>query len=1035
MDRIRNPLPQLIPQRVHKTRARVEALLWNRLDDLAVVGGPVNEVAVPVARAGQQPLRKVKPGEYFGPANGGWGQRWFRVEIPAPQAGEKGRRHLHWQCVGETTAFIDGEPWAGFDSAHRTCPLPDRACTVWLDCGTYNTGIWAPSFEAPNRFGIRFDWARLGVRDAAAWKAFWDLDACIQLMTFHLKDGGWTGTGGFGHLPALERIPPYVRVLLRGLDEACDAFNDGGPAALGAALDGLMERLPAESWQPVAALVGHAHIDLVWLWPESATERKGIHTFATQLRLMERYPEYRFSQSQPALTRAIERLAPNQAKAIRKRIAEGRWEAMGGFEVEPDNNLPSGEALARSLAIGQRKFAELRGGSLSTLCWIPDVFGYSCMLPQILALGGVTGFFTTKMTWSAVTRFPYTSFVWRGADGSEVLTHLCSTGYNGNVEAENLVTALREHRQADVHPELLLPQGYGDGGGGATEAMCERARRFADLAGAPRTRWTSGEEFFARLDKRRARLPVYQGELYLEYHRGTYTTQSEFKRLYRAAERGLQAHEAVRVATRGKPLDERAWQRVAFAQFHDAIPGSSIGLVYAQLNPELERIGADALDAARSELAATGAHAGLLAFNPLPLPRTVVVELPADGAVGVHTPDGLALPVQRLGTGKRARLLAAVSLPGLGAERLLPVADGDQPRTSTWRKAVGAVREASAGVLDNGLVRAEFDGDGQLAALTVDGQAVALSGRAGFALYDDHPANFDAWDIDHYSLGQGQRVATALRLSVIERGPVRAVLRGEAAIGAASRLVVDYVLEAGSRWLGIEARIAWAEDHRLLKFHLVTAYRGRWARFGTPFGSIQRPQQPGTEREEAQWEVPGSRWAAVTAEDGTGAAIITEAKFGFSCRDGDLGLSLLRAPSDPDKNADRGDHRIRFAVGRHRAAAGGDAPCTAAAADLVFAPVVTVPGGKLAPPLLALEDLGSLVPSWVLPAADGDGWILRLHETAGAAGTATLHLQQTPRSVDLVDFLERRLGKPEKFGPRTWTLAYRPYQILSVRVR
>lgn len=1011
MARIQNPLLQLVPQRVSTLKAQIDRQRWRRVEPLAVRGGPVNDDPIALPAATRQRLRAVERGAHFGPPGGGWHQRWFAVAIPAAGRAERGCRHLQWDCNGETTVYHRGMPWAGLDIAHRTCPLPDEAATLWLDCSTWQTGIWpagvAPAALQIGPYGLRFDGCSLRVRDELAWAASWDLDAFIQLVNLLLARDGVKSTGGFGHVKAIESCSPLLRMVLRGLDDACDAFIAGGLPALRAALGTLSGALPAETWQPIAALCGHAHLDLVWLWPEMATERKGIHSFATVLRLMERYPEVTFVQSQPALYRAVERLAPRLMRQVHRRIRDGRWEAMGGFEVEPDNNLPSGEALARSLVYGQRKLAVLRAGA-NRVCWIPDVFGYAACLPQILKLGGIDYFFTTKMTWSQITKFPYNSFVWRGSDGSEVLAHLCSTGYNGTVDLNEISTAMRDHRQVDVHRELLLPTGFGDGGGGLTEAMCERARRLASLAGAPKARWTTSERFFRRLQRVRDRLPVYQGELYLEYHRGTYTTQSAFKRFYRAAETALQAHEGVRVAIGGKPLGESAWLRVLFCQFHDAIPGSSIGLVYKQLNAELHGIVARELGAAERELARASRRArDQVIFNPLPIPRTVVVNVPARRRQKTATSVAVRLPA-----------LASVALTH-GASRSAP----DERRI-----------QASSRRLDNGIVRADFDRGGQLTALAIDAEPLALSDAAGFALYHDRPANFDAWDIDHYSLKSGQRVARNVRLTVIERGPVRARLRGEASIGAQSRIVVDYVLDTASRYLRMEAQIDWRESHRLLKFHVPTAYRGRWARFGTPFGSIQRPQLPGVPADEAMWEVPGSRWAAVTDEDGAGLAIVTEAKHGFSCRDGDLGLSLLRSPTEPDPNADMGTHDIRFAIGRHEAKTAGDVLSTAAAADALFAPVV-VSRGNPRPSLFEWEQLGSLVPSWVTPCETSRGFIVRAHETNGGAGVARIRFARTPRSVDLVDFRERRIGSTRRVDARTYEIAYRPYQIISVRVR
>lgn len=1000
MTRASNPLPQLVPQRVRQLQRQIERLQWQATRNLPVEGGPIHSAPVPWPRVQRQRFQAVAAGEYFGAPGGAWQQRWFRVGLDAAAAGERGRRFLQWDCQGETTVFIDGVPWAGLDVGHATCPLPDTAAILWLECSTWQTGIWPPGAHTTalqiGRYGLRFDACRLRIRDPLAWQAWWDLDVLIQLMSLLLGRDAVKSGDGFGFVKPIESCSPLLRQLLHHLDRACDAFARAGLPALVRSLRELFRRLPAEAWQPVAALCGHAHLDMVWLWPERATRRKGIHTFATMLRLLERYPELTFVQSQPALYRAVAADAPSLMPQVQKRIREGRWEVNGGFEVEPDNHLPCGEALARSLVQGQRQIAALRG-KISKLCWLPDVFGYSAALPQILRLGGVENFFTTKMTWSQVTRFPYNSFVWRGHDGSEVLAHLCPTNYNGTVDLHDIERATRDHRQVDVHPELLLPTGHGDGGGGVNEAMCERARRLRDLAGAPRVRWTTGDAFFARLQRCRDDLPVYQGELYLEYHRGTYTTQSELKRLYRAAEVALQTQEAVRVVCSGGAIDAAAWQRLAFAQFHDALPGSSIAIVYDELEQELTALAEQAHAAARRELARHQRRGRtLVVFNPTPLPRVARVE---------H--DG------------EAQLL---DLPPLS---VVP--------WSAAHKGAAAV-QVSTRRLDNGAVRAELDARGQLQSLSIAGQAIALDDTMGFALHHDLPANFDAWDIDHYTVRHATRVATPLRLHVVESDRLRGVVRGTAAIGTRSELSVDYILEAGAHHLRLDIRVDWHESHRLLKLYVPTAYRGRWARFGCPFGSIQRPQLPGVQADEAQWEVPGSRWAAVTDDSGHGLALITEAKYGFSCRDGNLAVSLLRSPKSPDPQADMGAHFIRLAIGAYRSSSSPTELATAAAADALFAPLLVQHGAPTAPPFV-FEELGSLVPSWVLPAESAAGYILRFHETAGARGQARIRFASAPRAVERVDFLERRLARAPRRDRHTVTIDYQPYQIISLRVR
>lgn len=1001
--RITNPLPQLILHRVIRARIRVEKALWDKRVPLEVLRGPVQKSFVPPAEAAHLPFTPLRPRDLVGAREDLWGFCWLRTEFPSAAPGEEGRRYLLWKSGGETTAFINGKPWAGLDRQHLSCPLPDAGGPLWLIVGLW--GLFGGT--EGDAYGFQFNSAEIGARNELAWKVYWDLDVLLQLVKIHyhaefdlpLNQPAW------GYQQPHEDISPLLRRLLRGLDDAVDAFDRDGLAAFSAGLDQCFARFPAEAWQPGAALSGHAHLDLVWLWPEHATNLKAIHTFATQLRLMEKYPEFIFTQSQTAEYRAVEKDAPELYREVLSRVREGRWEATGAMEVEMDTQLPCGESMARSVLLAQKKFQEMRGAP-STLCWVPDVFGYTACLPQVLALCGVRGFFTTKMTWSSITRFPYSSFVWRGADGTEVLTHLCSVNYNGSAEMGNVIEALRQHRQCDAHPEMLLPTGFGDGGGGVTDEMLERARRMGNLANVPPVRWTTAEAFFDRMAEAKDRLPVYQGELYLEYHRGTYTTQSEFKRLHRAAERALGQREAVRAALGLGPLPDEAWLRVLFCQFHDAIPGSSIALVYEQLCPELNDIARRELDAAGNDFQSAQAGEGWVAFNTLAVERSVVVEHPADGGAPV-----------------------AITLPALGGTGLSGEGGIENP-----------VVTATPRVLSNGLLVAGFNADGQLESLAVDGAPLRLNGPAHFALYYDEAHQYDAWDIDHYVLKSPRGCAEKLDLQVMEQGPARARLRGSAAIGTSSRLTVDYILEAGARWLKVEAAVDWREEHQLLKFHAPTRYNGRWARFGNPFGSIQRPQQPGDQSDEAMWEVPGNRWAAVTLEDGEGLALVTEAKYGFSCKDGDLGISLLRSPSDPSdpgRLSDRGEHLIRFAIGRHEpeTRAGGTF-ATALAADVLYTPPLLVQNAKPLPQPFALENLGSLVPSWTLPAQAG-GYVLRFHETDGRAGTARIRFRRTPAAVELVNLLEEPLAACARAGvePVEYEVPYQPYQILSVRVK
>lgn len=994
----KNPLQQLIPQRLTELRMRLYNAIWHRVEHAAAVSmTQPRQDFLNYEEARREPLQPVTNFPHvWGPK---WAQAWFRLEIP--RAAMKEGLYLLWDDEGEATLYADGLPWYGFDSGHHRAPLPPKARELWIEGTCSRTGVWVGDGKYLSEEGSVLRGVSFWKRDDTAWDAYWDFCVLLDLLeveyrSFLTADDDWNRGNGY-HQPVF-RVSSLFRRVLRGLDDFADAFDHDGYKAA-PRLKKLYASLPASSASLNGLLTGHAHIDLVWLWPERIGESKAVHTFSTANRLMEMYPEFVFGYSQPASYDAVERRSPKLMKAVKAKLKKGQWEATGGSDVESDTQLPCGEALARAFVIGQDRFREIRGDA-SRVLWLPDVFGYSPCLPQILKQTGVSWFFTTKLTWGTINRFPYSSFRWRGHDGSEVLVHVSQeVGYNGRMDLKELKKMEECQQEAGIHDEFLVPTGYGDGGGGVSPEILERARRVKDLCGMPRSEWGRIEDFFERMEPLREQLPAWQGELYLEYHRGVQTTHGDFKAVFRGAERALQRWEAANAFNCRGAIATDPWRRVIFCQFHDAVPGSSIREVYEELIPELEQIIGNCGQEAEQ---AFGKARRSAFFNPLALPQRIE-----------H--NGKLFDLEPLGCVAK----------------------------SAGRASADTVKVTKR-TLRNGRLKARFNTAGELSSLTVDGRQVDL-GEPGnqMWIYPDHPHAYPAWDIDRGTLGNGRRVAARAETAIEQRDSTRAVLAFARPLTERSRVVTRYILEAESAVLKIEWEIDWQDPEMLLKSVFPTGYNGKMARFGAPFGSTLRPQHPGDPRTEAMYEVPGSRWA-VMSDDGEreGLTLVTEAKYGFTAQSGTIGVSLLKSAlitdadkhtgirtfSNPDIHSDLGKWTIRGAVTAfHDELAREDQP--AALAERLYQLPIAVAGTDRTCPFLGLEGGESLIPVWVQPEAGG-AFVVRLNETMGRRGQAKVCLAEGARA-EIVDLSGNPM--PEvlyKHG----LLTFEPYALLGLRV-
>lgn len=826
-------------------------------------------------------------------------------------------------------------------------------------------------------------------------------------------------------------IQPLPEVALAAVREARDL--------LAARLEGIKDDYP-----PVGrlALTGHAHLDLAWLWPVKETRRKACRTFSTVLGLMDRYEEFTFNQSSAQLYAWVERDDPAMFGQIRERVEEGRWEPVGGSWVEPDCQLPGGESFVRQLLYGQSYFVE-KFGRCASVAWLPDTFGFSPAIPQLLRGAGIIGFFTYKLNWSETNEFPYDLFHWEGLDGSRVVAHSFDnpgTDYNGDVTPHDLLGAWRNFKGKRRHSESLFSFGWGDGGGGPTAKMLENHARLRDFPALPRLRTAHVEEFFARLPTEG--LPKWIGELYLELHRGTLTTHGEIKKLNREAEHRLLEAEAFATiaALDGAPYPseelERSWKTLLLNQFHDILPGTSIAEVYVEARHQLERVVRDAekyRGVALASLCGRKGEAGaMVVVNASLRPRPLTVLLPdADGSWDtVFDLDGTPLPAQATEDGLLVHAPER-TVPALGGIAVRCGGQGTGPDALTSGVLIRELGERI--VLENELLCVDISVMGNLLRVYDKLASREVLDGVGNQLwaYVDKPRKWDAWDLDEDYELEGEELLDIESLEVVEDGPLRAVVR-VARRWRDSRIIQSYRLLAGSRRIDIATEVHWRERRVLLRALFPVYVRSHEATYETMYGVVRRPTHCNSSWDAAKFEVCAHRFVDLS-ETGYGVALVNDGKYGHSVRNNVLGISLIRSPIYPDPGADEGYHRFTYSLYPHP----GDW-VEADVAEEAFAlnsPLVAAPAGEevVGFGLVQAEGLKVMLGS-LKPALDGKGMVLRLYEPHGARGTCVLRFRSRIKDAGRVDLLERPSDGGLQAEGNLLSVRICPFEVVTLRL-
>lgn len=983
--------PDYTRGRLAQTLSRLRALVHaeHRPLDSLWISPPVGRVGH--AEAQTLSYRPARLGERLGPP---WSTYWLRAQATVPGEWRGSRVDLRWVTGTESTLWLGDRPAQGLVSGDR-----DRSTAPWLRearggerleaeielaCNSY----WGAG-SSPSETPAVLQTAEIARFDREAWRLYHDFRVLVELEAEHGAglDESWAGE------------------LLHGLNEFCNVWaaeeRETWPRAA-ALLAPLLGHRNGSSTHELSAL-GHGHLDTAWLWPLAETWRKCQRTFANQLSLLHDYPEHRFACSSAQHYAWVKDRDPELYAEILAAVAAGQWVPVGGTWIEPDCNLPAGESLVRQFLHGQRFFERELGGRAREF-WNPDVFGYASQLPQIMRGAGITRFVTQKLSWNKFTRPQFHTFSWEGLDGTRVTTHFPpADDYGVAATVADLRRSARGYKDHDRSRHGLLLFGHGDGGGGPTPEMLETLRRASDLQGVPRTRLVSSAEFFEALEADAGELGVIVGELYLEFHRGTYTTQAAIKRANRECERLLHDAEFLS-AVASRSLDAaypratltELWRQLLLNQFHDILPGSSIGEVYVEAERQLSVVAAGAselISAASARLVDPGD--GAVAFNTTSFTRAEVAELPGGG-------------------------MAFVEAAAYGVGRLGIAPD-----------AVHLERHQDGFTLRNGRLIVCLATDGSVTSLVLRGgerQALAARGNR-FELYEDRPLEWDAWDVDPFHLETGRSCAGAHSARVALNDPLRAELVFEHTVGVASHLTQVVRLDAGAGRLEFHTEVQWRERHRMLKVAFPLLVRSERASYEMPFGHVERPTHFSTTADLARYEVPAHRWADLS-EHGFGVALLNDSKYGYSAYGSTLRLSLLRSPTSPDPEADQGRHRFAYALFPH---AGGWREAGVVAEARGFNQPLIWAIGEARECSLARVDDTNLVIDTVKLAEDSDALILRLYEAHGGRGTARIELGLPFARARFANLLEDPEAEAQ-IVDHAIVVPYRPHEILTLLV-
>ncbi|MEA3345413.1 MAG: alpha-mannosidase [Chloroflexota bacterium] len=988
------------------------------------------------------------------PPGSRWGRRdicaSFRARGEAPEEwdGKPVVALLQLATTGDLSGpeglvYLNGETYQGLDRGHTEVRLTDSA-----EPGQR----WEIEIEGYTSARLERDYqveeTMLAVPDETAIALYYNAKTALEVaQTLEEED--------------------YNRTrILRTLDEGLQFVDWRGPlgqefraslARANAYIESELYGKLSTGNQPSVVGVGHAHIDTAWLWTLAQTREKAARTFATVLRLMERYPEYHFTQSQPQLYQFVKEDHPELLPQIARRVEEGRWEPIGGTWVEMDCNVTGGESLVRQFLLGTRLFEEYFSTPGSPVLWLPDVFGYAWALPQIIKRAGFEYFMTTKISWNEYNKLPYDSFWWRGIDGTEVLTHFINTPsrhwfatYNGTLEPWQVKGTWDTYKQKEHHDEVLLSFGLGDGGGGPTAEMLEYGRRLRDFPGSPRLSLGRADDFFRKLEEDASGLPVWNGELYLEFHRGTYTTQARNKRANRKSE--LLYHDAELFGALAHlwgddyPQDvlNKGWELILLNQFHDIIPGSSIGPVYEESQDQYrelmgwgEQVLDEALEHIVDQMELAGDAPALVVFNPTGWVRCDPAEVkvsmdeliqlvgPIFRLIG---PSGEEVPYQPVGEWGIIFPAKGVPANGYHTYRLAP----GEPRASVEEPVT--LEDLT---FENRFFSVQLNQAGQIISWwdKIAERQVLPEGKVAnqFQAFEDKPLANDAWNINIYYQDKQWNADDPAQIRVLERGPLRACLEVKRAF-LHSEITQRITAYADLPRLDFETEVEWWEKHVLLKVAFPVEVHNTRATYDIQFGNVERPTHWNTSWDWARFETCAHKWVDLSEGD-YGVSLLNDCKYGHDIKGNVIRLTLLRSPAEPDPHADEGHHEFTYSLLPH---AGGWRAQTVQRAYELNEPLLarfSEPHEGTRPDSFSLvsADVPNVVVETVKRAEEGEELIVRCYECYNQRGPVTLTFGRPIVEATECNLMERE-DQPVEFEGDQLLFHVKPYQIRTFRV-